>query len=672
MVYANDQWVQLPTRDLYDSQIMAMAINAAKDMYEKGQQEMKDFTKLYGDFMTPIAADQDYYNTNIIDPVRNTIDAIYAAGGDPLRSLEARALISRTINSINSGDVAKLKQSAKNAEIFNRAKLELMQKGLYNPDLDLYNGGTPETWDTMKSGKIFDVMSPTPYQNLATFSEPYFKGLKPTVISRSKNGISYSEESITEDDIRNIANAKYNDLINTQQGRLMYMRFKDLAGGNEEQAKQMFVDSIVDANLYKTYSKSDYNDNYYKQKQLWLNEQKFKHDVEKDAADLQLKQQQLATQLKIAELHYGNGGSSSGSSSSSGSGGRFSGTGYKDDEYQLARTVSRAISSTQAGMDLGILDYNDFDEDAMEQTWPIAYREIVDDTYGDFINKYNLQANPEIRPISRSGIGLTPNWYKDKDGNFSSSLKFNNIDTRLTPGTFTGNISPASMLNVQKYSKAKEDLQKVNQNFINRLATNYDETKFTEWVHKSVSAGPDKNMIVIENDEDAINRLHTIDELCLNSFGINFEDIKDSFKNEDGSVDQLTSDVVSTKSLRKSAKKQDGLRMKSASKIVPILDKDGVTHLYQLVQLFSENPGRNQSKTKYKQFNNGQIYAYDMGITTQKNPNFGLANNISANLYIDENVDADMRQVGNTKVNKEEGISNTTVKASPFIWPWQQ
>ena len=47
MVYANDQWVQLPTKDLYDTQMMAIAINAAKDMYEKGQQEIKDFNKLY-------------------------------------------------------------------------------------------------------------------------------------------------------------------------------------------------------------------------------------------------------------------------------------------------------------------------------------------------------------------------------------------------------------------------------------------------------------------------------------------------------------------------------------------------------------------------------------------------------------------------------------------------
>jgi len=28
--------MQMPVKDLYDTQIMAMAINAAKDMYEKG------------------------------------------------------------------------------------------------------------------------------------------------------------------------------------------------------------------------------------------------------------------------------------------------------------------------------------------------------------------------------------------------------------------------------------------------------------------------------------------------------------------------------------------------------------------------------------------------------------------------------------------------------------
>lgn len=37
MVYAYDRAIPLPVKDLYDTQVMAMSISAAKDMYEKGQ-----------------------------------------------------------------------------------------------------------------------------------------------------------------------------------------------------------------------------------------------------------------------------------------------------------------------------------------------------------------------------------------------------------------------------------------------------------------------------------------------------------------------------------------------------------------------------------------------------------------------------------------------------------
>jgi hypothetical protein len=36
MTYAYDNYIQLPTVDLYDTNMMAMAINAAKDMYDRG------------------------------------------------------------------------------------------------------------------------------------------------------------------------------------------------------------------------------------------------------------------------------------------------------------------------------------------------------------------------------------------------------------------------------------------------------------------------------------------------------------------------------------------------------------------------------------------------------------------------------------------------------------
>ena len=66
MIYARDQWVQLPVKDIYDSQIMMASINAAKDMYEKGVEQIKDFNKQYGDFFSPIQSDMDWYNKNVI------------------------------------------------------------------------------------------------------------------------------------------------------------------------------------------------------------------------------------------------------------------------------------------------------------------------------------------------------------------------------------------------------------------------------------------------------------------------------------------------------------------------------------------------------------------------------------------------------------------------------
>jgi hypothetical protein len=39
---------------------------------------MKDFRKEYGDFMTPIAADQAWYDQNVTGKIRDTINALYA------------------------------------------------------------------------------------------------------------------------------------------------------------------------------------------------------------------------------------------------------------------------------------------------------------------------------------------------------------------------------------------------------------------------------------------------------------------------------------------------------------------------------------------------------------------------------------------------------------------
>ena len=283
--YAYDNWIQLPTKDLYDTQVMAMAINAARDMYEKGEQRIKDFNTAYGDFITPIQADQDWYNQNVTGKVRDTINSLYARGIDPLRSAEGRAIVAQLVNNIPVGEVAKLRSSAKNAEAFLKARQELEAKGLYNPLLAKYDGPDMATYHTLgdESGAgmgIWERMSPTRITDMATFGNPYFEGMKPNVHAASKNGISYSIEKIDENDLRAIADAHYNELVSTPQGQLMHRYYTDLAGGDPIKARQMFNDAVVDGQRRRIYQKDDYDDNYFKVQNLKL--QQASHQLARD------------------------------------------------------------------------------------------------------------------------------------------------------------------------------------------------------------------------------------------------------------------------------------------------------------------------------------------------------------------------------------------------------
>ena len=214
MVYAYDQWAQLPVRDLYDSQMMAMAINAAKDMYEKGYQEMKDFKKEYGDFMTPIAADQDWYNQNVTGKVRDAINALYAQGIDPLRNAQGRAMVSQIINNMDYGTIAKLKMSSENAREYLKNKAALEAQGKYSADLEeRFLGYNLAGWDTTKNG-AWNRVSPTQMKSLKELTEQLYN---------SRTARDLTEEDLKAAGIPYDSRYQYSgyldsDILNTAKG----------------------------------------------------------------------------------------------------------------------------------------------------------------------------------------------------------------------------------------------------------------------------------------------------------------------------------------------------------------------------------------------------------------------------------------------------------------------
>lgn len=200
MVYAYDQWAQMPVKDLYDTQIMLAAVNAAKDMYEKGEQAIKDFRKDYGDFMSPFAYDTKWYNENF--NVANKLGEIYSRGGDPLRNQADRAEIYRWINSRPYADYNNKKLRAANYQTYRQNMAKLEAAGKYDPDQEAYalmrrygRSDDPSNWNLDEMGITnWDRLSPVQAVSLKDATQDWFDKRTPYTLSPDQvrqAGINY-------------------------------------------------------------------------------------------------------------------------------------------------------------------------------------------------------------------------------------------------------------------------------------------------------------------------------------------------------------------------------------------------------------------------------------------------------------------------------------------------
>lgn len=252
MIYAYDQAIQLPVKDLYDSQIMMASINAAREMYQKGEQAIKDFNKEYGDFITPIQKDQDWYNFNVLGRAQREIENMYEQGIDPVRSSEGRARVQKLINSMPYGKINNLKQSAKNANAYLENKAALERAGLYNNEFeDAITGGfNINNWSTIDNGS-WNRLSPTEYKDLNKATSHWFDGYKDEYMY-TKDG--YDWYGISTDRIKNAITKNMTGFINSDYGRYYYNNAKNelakigIDNPSEAMIIQKLSDNIVTAN----------------------------------------------------------------------------------------------------------------------------------------------------------------------------------------------------------------------------------------------------------------------------------------------------------------------------------------------------------------------------------------------------------------------------------------
>lgn len=287
MVYAYDQWAQMPVKDLYDTQVMAMAINAAKDMYDKGEQRMKDFYKEYGDFTSPIQKDMDWYNQNVTGRVRDVINNMYANGIDPLRSAEGRAAVAQLIYSMPTGDIAKVRQSAEAAKEYIKNRGKLQAAGLYNPDLEeRFLGFDLNNWGTMDNG-VWNRTAPLESKSLKDLTESSYNNRTPHDLTKDEvlsfAGQTYDPrmryKGFTDADLLGIANTVAPGLTGTPWNDY----FRDLAARKVAASGKELTDKNINRQLARDIADTQQEylikpigdlDDWYKSQQLNISKQR--------------------------------------------------------------------------------------------------------------------------------------------------------------------------------------------------------------------------------------------------------------------------------------------------------------------------------------------------------------------------------------------------------------
>lgn len=255
MVYALDNWIQLPTRDLYDTNMMAMAINAAKDMYDKNLDQIKEFNKTYGDFTSPFARDMARYG-KMVGGVRDAINQMYANGIDPLRSAEGRAIVARLTNSVNPAEFNRMRTNAKLGFEYLQQVEEAKAKGEFDQDyenwlLNTANGG-PGAFNDFSSagGAMWNRPGPGRYQDQNTMVSPLFDHMQDEFISSDGQ---YDYSGVSRDRRALILQANLGALLKTPNGRYHYELAKQEAARRlnrtptESEALAFYQDQLLDA-----------------------------------------------------------------------------------------------------------------------------------------------------------------------------------------------------------------------------------------------------------------------------------------------------------------------------------------------------------------------------------------------------------------------------------------
>ena len=246
--------VEYGSRQIFDPTMANMVLNAQnryiqamREDYLQGREDLKEFNKNFGDFFSPIQKDMEWYDQNVTGATRDLINNLYAQGMD-MRNPEFRAAVSRFINSMPVGKINQLKQSAATANKYLENMGKLMAEGRYNPDAEKSFGRDLSTWDTLGGSGIWGASSPVENMTMDEIIEPIISNLDYTYdearTKQANDGNDYY--TVTEDRIRQTIADNMEDLVRpgTMPGYYYNLALKQ-TGNDPEKARALYTDWLT-------------------------------------------------------------------------------------------------------------------------------------------------------------------------------------------------------------------------------------------------------------------------------------------------------------------------------------------------------------------------------------------------------------------------------------------
>ena len=224
---------------------------AQKQAVDEAAQQFSNQLQKFGEFRSPSRVDtQNYYNLTI--GRRDFQDAINQMISNPdyMKDSANRAQLQSLINSVDYSSLSQLKESADYLRLGLQTRAKMKAEGRLK---DSWDKSDIANYDTLGTRKIFDDITPVAYMNLNELSTPYFNDLKPGFLGTDYvNGTRYIVTGNNMEDLLSVANAKFNDLIDTPQGQKYYEEFLDKNAGNAEAAKQQFINAVAQSQIDRT------------------------------------------------------------------------------------------------------------------------------------------------------------------------------------------------------------------------------------------------------------------------------------------------------------------------------------------------------------------------------------------------------------------------------------